>query len=382
FCRLLLLDPSWGLLLVVVLATLFIGAARSLSFLVVQTQQQSPEVREANELKIYMAVLLPVIGSAMLVVLFYFLDQLSVLLVGLFTLSAFVSVTYALSPLCAIIVRWTRLAPEYKVLWFWSERFPTSSLMGMPVALALVVAWLFTRYWLLTDVLALCLGVTAMAFLRLPNLMIASVVLWLFFFYDIFWVFLSAQFFGKNVMVHVATSLPSLPIILIIPRMFLKGYSLLGMGDIILPGLYLAFLYRFDYSRHQWTSWAFTGYFRVGLISYALGFVWTYVMLILLQIAQPALLYLVPSIMVPTVVMALIKKEFMLLWRGSASPVTIGRAAEERELEDLEAGTSKKSRSEVYEPVGAYPDSDEGRVSTAVKYTIDDESDDDAHHTQ
>jgi Na+-transporting NADH:ubiquinone oxidoreductase subunit NqrB len=110
----LLLDPSWGLLLVVVLATLFVGAARSLSFLVVQTQQQSPEVREANELKIYMAVLLPVIGSAMLVVLFYFLDQLSVLLVGLFTLSAFVSVTYALSPLCAIIVRWTRLAPEYK----------------------------------------------------------------------------------------------------------------------------------------------------------------------------------------------------------------------------------------------------------------------------
>jgi hypothetical protein len=50
-------------------------------------------------------------------------------------------------------------------------------------------------------VLALCLGVTAMAFLRLPNLMIASVVLWLFFFfYDIFWVFLSPHFFGKNVM--------------------------------------------------------------------------------------------------------------------------------------------------------------------------------------
>jgi hypothetical protein len=88
--------------------------------------------------------------------------------------------------------------------------------------------------------------------------------------------------------------------------------------------------------------------------------------------------------MVPTVVMALIKKEFMLLWRGSASPVTIGRAAEERELEDLEGGAaSKKARSEVYEPVSrADPDSDEGRVSTAVKYTIDDESDDDAHHTQ
>jgi hypothetical protein len=49
-------------------------------------------------------------------------------------------------------------------------------------------------------VLALCLGVTAMAFLRLPNLMIASVVLWLFFFYDIFWVFLSAHIFGENVM--------------------------------------------------------------------------------------------------------------------------------------------------------------------------------------
>jgi hypothetical protein len=112
--RLLLADPSWAVLLVVVLGTLFVGATRSLSFFVVQAQQHSVEAREANDVKIYMAVLLPVVGSAMLMVLFYFLDQLSLLLVGLFSFSSFVSVTYALSPLFCAIARRLRLAPEYQ----------------------------------------------------------------------------------------------------------------------------------------------------------------------------------------------------------------------------------------------------------------------------
>jgi hypothetical protein len=100
--------------MVVVLGTLFVGATRSLSFFVAQAQQHSVEAREANDVKIYMAVLLPVVGSAMLMGLFYFLDQLSLLLVGLFSFSSFISVTYALSPLCGAIARRLRLAPEYQ----------------------------------------------------------------------------------------------------------------------------------------------------------------------------------------------------------------------------------------------------------------------------
>jgi hypothetical protein len=110
----LLLDPSWGLLLVVVLVTIFVGAVRSLSFFVLQSQHHSTEAREANELKVGMAVLLPVIGSVMLVVLFYFLDWISYLLVVVFSLSSFVSVTYALSPFFAVLARKLHLSPEYR----------------------------------------------------------------------------------------------------------------------------------------------------------------------------------------------------------------------------------------------------------------------------
>lgn len=87
---------------------------RSLSFLVVQTQHHTNEVREANELKVHTAVLLPIVGSIMLVALFYFLDQLSILLVIIFSFSSFVSITYALAPAFGLLARKLRLAPDYQ----------------------------------------------------------------------------------------------------------------------------------------------------------------------------------------------------------------------------------------------------------------------------
>jgi len=342
----LLLDPSLALLLVVVIFTLFLGAMRSLSFLSFQAQQLSSEDREASEVKLYFAIVMPVLGSAMLLILFYFLDWLSVALVILFSISCFFAVVFFLDPVFTYAARKFQLQPEFRVSLL-STTFPTSYLMGSVPALALVVAWLLFRFWLFTDLLALCLGVMAMALLRLPNLMVASAVLWVFFFYDIFWVFLSSYIFGDNVMVHVATSLPSLPIILIIPRIIYKGYSLLGLGDIILPGIYLAFLYRFDYAKSPWESWRFTGYFRVGLIAYVVGLIWTFVMLIVLQTAQPALLYLVPSLMVSTIPAALIQKEFLLLWRGKPNG---GGSITDDALQDIEQGEDHLD-SPAYSPV-------------------------------
>lgn len=383
----LLYDPSLWLLLVVVMCTIFYGAVRSLNLFIAQLGHSAGarQAREAHDMKPYMAVLLPIIGSVMLMVLFFFLDWLGNFLIIVFAISSFISTTYALNPMFDFITQKLRLPsecqfPSWCMVKFptlsplWSERFPTATLMGLPLAFGLVLAWILTEHWLLIDILGLCLGVMAMGLLRLPNLMIATIILWLFFFYDIFWVFFSALFFQKNVMVHVATHLPSLPIVLIIPRIINDGYSLLGMGDIILPGLYLAFLYRFDYSLDRWKMWAFTGYFRVGLISYAIGFIWTYVMLIAFGIAQPALLYLVPSVMIPTVVMSLIKREFLLLWRGSAQPhtPTTGLGAEPQELEegDLPSDNSSPNAASY-----SLVDEAESAIEIEPQYSVDDETD-------
>src|SRR3989442_3098 len=73
----------------------------------------------------------------------------------------------------------------------------------------------------------------------------------------------------------------------------LRGrYSMLGLGDIALPGLFVSFLLRFDYLKH------YTGlrsYFYLSSIGYAVGMGMTYIGLIWMSSGQPALLYLVPT---------------------------------------------------------------------------------------
>jgi len=112
--RELLLDPSLALLLVVVIFTLFLGAMRSLSFLSFQAQQLSSEDREASEVKLYFAIVMPVLGSAMLLILFYFLDWLSVALVILFSISCFFAVVFFLDPVFTYAARKFQLQPEFR----------------------------------------------------------------------------------------------------------------------------------------------------------------------------------------------------------------------------------------------------------------------------
>ena len=61
------------------------------------------------------------------------------------------------------------------------------------------------------------------------------------FFYDIFWVFFTP------VMVSVAKNF-DVPIKLLFPRFSGedKPFSMLGLGDIVIPGLYVALMLRFD----------------------------------------------------------------------------------------------------------------------------------------
>ena len=78
--------------------------------------------------------------------------------------------------------------------------------------------------------------------------------------------------------------------------------SLLGLGDIVIPGFFLALLLRFD--AHQakvavdkvdmHASFP-KPYFHSCLVAYVLGLVTTLVVMIKFNAAQPALLYLVPA---------------------------------------------------------------------------------------
>lgn len=106
-------------------------------------------------------------------------------------------------------------------------------------------------------------------------------------------------------------------------------YSLLGFGDIIVPGLLVSYNYRFDVR---------TGgrclYFVSTVIAYGLGLIATFCALYLMEKGQPALLYLVPFTLITTFVIGCIRGEAGALWSGvtkqeiykkkdSSSPETI-----------------------------------------------------------
>ena len=105
---------------------------------------------------------------------------------------------------------------------------------------------------------------------HLPNLQASSILLGLAFCYDVFFVFISPYVFGSSVMVKVATgptvaqhsdenfcekyptnrdcNTNTMPMLLIVPTFssYLSSESMLGLGDIVLPGLLLVWAARLD----------------------------------------------------------------------------------------------------------------------------------------
>ncbi|KAK3004756.1 hypothetical protein RJ639_018401 [Escallonia herrerae] len=171
-----------------------------------------------------------------------------------------------------------------------------------PFCIAFAVVWaVFRRVsyaWIGQDILGIALIITVLQIIRVPNLKVGTVLLSCAFLYDIFWVFVSKWWFHESVMIVVARGDGSgedgIPMLLKIPRMFdpWGGYSIIGFGDIILPGLVVAFSLRYDWLSKKNLR---AGYFMWAMIAYGLGLLITYVALNLMDgHGQPALLYIVP----------------------------------------------------------------------------------------
>ncbi len=71
-----------------------------------------------------------------------------------------------------------------------------------------------------------------------------------------------------------------------------RAFSMLGLGDIVIPGLFVALMLRRD------AHYSFAGhYFTTAFIGYVLGLGATIVVMNVFNAAQPALLYIVPGVL-------------------------------------------------------------------------------------
>ncbi|KAK4054418.1 hypothetical protein OIV83_000912 [Microbotryomycetes sp. JL201] len=195
-------------------------------------------------------------------------------------------------------------------------------------ALVLTVYQSYRPNWIIANGMALAFAFNAISLMALDSFVTGSVLLALLFFYDIWWVFGSKRAFGADVMVSVATKLDA-PIKVTFPRdmVNMRGFSLLGLGDIVLPGIFVALAMRFDYHQALQSSLKVKDklplkptarfpkpYFRTSLVAYVAGLVTTICVMHTFKAAQPALLYLSPACILSVIGCAISRNELQQLW--------------------------------------------------------------------
>ncbi|KAJ7346604.1 peptidase A22B, signal peptide peptidase [Mycena albidolilacea] len=210
----------------------------------------------------------------------------------------------------------------------------TPSLALLPLAIIPSALYTFhARSILLTDVLALAFAHNALALLKIDSFQTGSILLGGLFFYDVWWVF------GTEVMVKVATSL-DVPIKLLWPKSLSfgagRGFTMLGLGDVVVPGIFIAFALRYDHYRAGAPGHSRFGkpYFYAGLAAYVAGLVTTMGVMHLFGKAQPALLYLSPACIVSFGLTGVFKGDLGAAWAWSDDEED--KAAIQKEPVDVE----------------------------------------------
>merc|ERR1719245_10465 len=87
-------------------------------------------------------------------------------------------------------------------------------------------------------------------------------------------------------------------------------FSMLGLGDIVMPGVLISFLY---------SEPEFHSLYCISLIGYLVGLITATVMVDITGLAQPALLYLVPSVILSVLVRAKRKNLLKKVWNGTST---------------------------------------------------------------
>ncbi|XP_039252098.2 signal peptide peptidase-like 2B [Styela clava] len=271
--------------------------------------------------------------SVMILLMYFFYKYMVYVIIGIFCLASCFSTYDFLDNIFGKSSCFTRHRICENKIPVFNSRPPILSICLFLACAAFAIFWAVERKepyaWILQDILGFTFCIHMIKQIRLPSYKISTILLILFFIYDVFYVFIT-PLFTKNkesIMVNIATggggsSSEELPMLFKMPR-FRKSpyskcgpppYSLLGYGDVILPGLHVGFCAVWDLRisntvrRHA--------YYIAAIIGYATGLVLTFVGMYLTMMGQPALLYLTPCCLLSTLVVAVKRKELRPIWAG------------------------------------------------------------------
>ncbi|TVY86387.1 Signal peptide peptidase [Lachnellula willkommii] len=256
---------------------------------------------------------------------------------------------------------------------------------GLALGLAAIIAYNTSgKAWWLTNLMGFGFCYGAFQIMSPTTFWTGSLVLTGLFVYDIIMVFYTPM------MVTVATTL-DVPIKLVFPGP--KRGGMLGLGDVVLPGIMMALALRFDLYLHYvrkhfkqgkralyvettglwgerfWTSSSKEKnvadaarfpktYFKASVVGYVVGMLTTLVVLNSFNHAQPALLYLVPGVLVSLWGTAWVRGEIQLMWgytedgsldvREAVGREELSKEEVEKKAEERENRRSKEHAHHVF----------------------------------
>ncbi|KAM6942778.1 signal peptide peptidase-like 2A isoform 1-T1 [Xenentodon cancila] len=305
-----------------------------------ESKAESGELSLYSPLKVLFFVAMM---CGMLVLMYFFYNILVYIIIAIFCLA---SASALFSCLDAVF---NKIGCSPLSVTVRNKSFSVRSLLLAAVCISIAVVWGVYRnedrwIWILQDLLGIAFCLNFLKTISLSNFKICVVLLSLLLLYDVFFVFIT-PFFTKNgvsIMVQVAlgpdasaektqgnmVEIPAepqapsekLPVVMRVPRFSawaqnLCGmqFSILGFGDIIVPGLLVAYCSRFD----VWINSSKKIYFVSCCIAYVLGMILTFAVMLLSGMGQPALLYLVPFTLVTSAVVAGCRGEMRQFWAGT-----------------------------------------------------------------
>ncbi|XP_049610253.1 minor histocompatibility antigen H13 isoform X5 [Syngnathus scovelli] len=305
---------AYGSLVLMALVPIFFGALRSVACSKSKNTSDMPETITSRE-----AAKFPIIASCTLFGLYLFFkvfsqEYINLLLSAYFFVLGVLALSHTTSPLLSRIFPSSVPNKQYQLLFtqgageakeeIINYEFDTNNLVCLLCSSVVGVWYVLKKHWIANNLFGLAFALNGVELLHLNNVSTGCILLGGLFVYDIFWVF------GTNVMVTVAKSFEA-PIKLVFPQDLLEkgldasNFAMLGLGDIVIPGIFIALLLRFDVSLKKNSR----TYFCSSFLAYIFGLGLTIFVMHTFKHAQPALLYLVPACVGFPVVVALFKGE-------------------------------------------------------------------------
>uniref|UniRef100_A0A1A8KG51 Histocompatibility (Minor) 13 n=1 Tax=Nothobranchius kuhntae TaxID=321403 RepID=A0A1A8KG51_NOTKU len=334
---------AYGSLVVMALLPIFFGALRSVTCSKSKNSSDAPETITSRD-----AARFPIIASCTLFGLYLFFkvfsqEYINLLLSVYFFVLGVLALSHTMSPLMSRIFPESFPNKQYQLLFTQGSgeskeeivnyEFDTKTLVCLLISSVVGFWYLLKKHWIANNLFGLAFALNGVELLHLNNVSTGCILLGGLFIYDVFWVF------GTNVMVTVAKSFEA-PIKLVFPQDLLEkglgasNFAMLGLGDIVIPGIFIALLLRFDVSLKKNSR----TYFYSSFLAYIFGLGLTIFVMHTFKHAQPALLYLVPACVGFPVLVALLKGELTEMFRYEED------SAEEAEPKEDSSESEKKDQ--------------------------------------